>query len=172
MGSLVRRNPNPRGCSQSFWMGDPYRWARTSRCPPAIALSQRSKERQQFRTVSRVQMCETVAGPRALTVMCGDRVFDRQGAAVMEKRLQRPQSPERRGAHFATLRVPLIDVVAERAHVVEEEIGVGMVGLVVERGDLARAAVERRGVAGAAADPLEHLLSVVRVSSDLAARRR
>src|SRR5439155_15740536 len=68
------------------------------------------------------QLVVAIARLRALAIVQTDRVVDGRGTPVMQVQRASPQSPQRSGAHFAHARGPLRDAVAERAHVMEQQV--------------------------------------------------
>src|SRR6478735_6497457 len=70
----------------------------------------------------------------ALPVVGQDGLLECRGAAVVQVCGELSQTPQRRRAHELTGRVVLCNAVAERAHVVEQEVRVGMDQLAVESG--------------------------------------
>src|SRR4029077_5672259 len=75
---------------------------------------------------------------------------DALGAAVVQEASLGPDAPERRRAHLARPRGARRDAVDERAHVVEQEVRVGMDLLVAEEG--IEAIADRRDAAGGLRD--------------------
>src|SRR4051794_3787340 len=104
-----------------------------------------------------VECNKPIARPRALAIVCGNRVFDRRSAAIVEEAFDRAQTPERRGSHFLTGGVTLANAVAERTHVVQQEIGVRVKGYAVECCDIRVTCPKRWQVAVRTADCCEHL---------------
>ena len=90
----------------------------------------------------------------------------------MQIEIRQAQSPQRGGAHLPSARRALLDAVAEVAHIVEKKIGVRVIRAVIERGDRARAGVQRGDVALIASDAIENRLALIRVGGDRRARRR
>src|SRR5438046_1200085 len=105
-----------------------------------------------------VECRKSIAGSSALTIVCGNRVFDRRSAAVVEETVDRAQPPERRGSHFLAGCVTLADAVAKGAHVVKQEIGVRVKSNAIECGDIRVTCAQCRQVAVCTADCGKHPL--------------
>lgn len=70
----------------------------------------------------------------AFIVVCANGIGERQGAAVMQKAAAQANAPERRRAQFLRGgRAAILDDAVSRAHVVEQEVAVGMNDFVAER---------------------------------------
>src|SRR5439155_7063482 len=122
---------------------------------PALPKSERIEEREQRAALRVRERREAVARGLALAVMREDRGGHRsRSAVVQEPRLLR-DAPQRLRAHLGAFGVALIDSVAERAHVVEKEIGEGMVGDAVEGGAGVRRGHERLHVTEGTTDRSE-----------------
>src|SRR2546429_1812696 len=101
---------------------------------PALPKSERIEEREQRATLRVGERREAVARGLALAVMRENCVGDRSHSPVVQQTRLLRDAPERLRPHLGAFGVALIDSVAERAHVVEEEIGEGTVGDAVECG--------------------------------------
>src|SRR5262249_61208895 len=85
-----------------------------------------------------------------LAIVRENRILARAGPPVVQERGHEPQPPERRRAQLAARSLSLDDPIAERSHVVEEEVRVGLEAAVVERCHWACAGRERAHVAARA----------------------
>ena len=86
-----------------------------------------------------------------------DRLLERRGGAIVQEALREPQADQRLGPEVGWRRQAQADVRPVRAHVVQQEIGVGKEGLARERRGRTIARAERRDVAAGAPDPREQL---------------
>src|SRR5258706_7032831 len=103
-----------------------------ARAPKNSPRLERVQEREQGSLLPCVQAREAVPRVGALAVVREDGALRRQRSPVMEERRVCAQAPQRRGAHLARPRRSLGDAVAQGAHVVQQEVGVGMEDLLIE----------------------------------------
>src|SRR3954469_1540306 len=96
---------------------------------------QRRKEGEQRLPVPTPEILEPLLRSAALAVVGEDRLDGALRAAVVQEARRLAQAPERRRAHLRRSRGALDDAVAQRAHVVQQKVGEGVILDLVERVD-------------------------------------
>src|SRR5262249_13742138 len=142
------------GGDHAFTAGPPRRRGRDARSSEL----QRAQERVERRAIEAAEREIAIADRRRLAAMSGDRGGEGRRASGLQVGSAAGDAPQGRGPELASLRVTLLDAVAEpRPHVVQEEIRERAHTLAVQGMDRARTGAQPVGVAGvtleAAEDP-------------------
>src|SRR3989442_6447476 len=134
---------------------------------PARRFLQGLEKRYQCRAVGGRQSLEPVACAGGLAAVVLDRLLQRRRAAVVQKVLGVAQVEQRLGAEVGRRCEAEADVREIRAHVVEQQVGVGGELLVPQGGDRAVPRAQGGHVAGGAPDFREQLAAALPVPSQL-----
>src|SRR5262245_58390903 len=119
------------------------------------AFLQRLQEREQQRPLIRGQLLKTLPRLQRFAAVALDGVFDRRRRAVVQKWSAKAQPPQRRRPEFLRAGCLLADAVTG-SDIVQEEIRKKRDALSIEQRVGARRRLERRNVAGRAADRAEN----------------
>src|SRR2546421_1987957 len=91
-----------------------------------IVALQAVEEGEELRASASVEPRELVTRAPTLPVVRKDGLGDGRRAAVVEQRGVRGEPPQRRGAHLPPAGCALRDAITQLAHVVQQEVRVGM----------------------------------------------
>src|SRR4029450_14024935 len=134
---------------------DPFIRALPAGLASRASASEAAEERQELSLLVGRERREAIAWRPPLAVVCEDRVLDRGRAAVVQGGGDGPEAPQWRGTHLDAGRLSLRDAVPKAAHVVQQEIRIGLERPESERLDVALAGPERPHVAARAPHALE-----------------